>query len=256
MKVFRALRRRLIVQKQLRSYFLYALGEIILVVVGILIALAIDNRAEQRTLDRKEQTYLLGLNKEFQTSRKKLIQLIAINRQNYENAQRIVGFIDQPSSLPSEQVFSELLFNTLNYDIAYNPNNSLLSEMINSGSLKDLSNPELRRQLTNWIATLDDIVRQEQDLDRQRENVLDLFRSDTYSIRTILDHTDVTQVELGLSPKNTPINNLPLLQSTWFENNLLLFILSSQATESSHYAPLLEDVDSILALLKQELHTR
>ena len=55
--IFRQLR-RLELRKRSGRYFLYAFGEIVLIVVGILIALQIQNWNEQR-LDRVEERYLL-----------------------------------------------------------------------------------------------------------------------------------------------------------------------------------------------------
>ena len=56
-KFFRKIRQKLIEQQKVRSYLLYAIGEIILVVIGILIALSINNWNEQR----KEQNRLLNI---------------------------------------------------------------------------------------------------------------------------------------------------------------------------------------------------
>ncbi len=42
-KLFRKIRQKLIEQQKVRSYFVYAIGEIILVVIGILIALSLNN---------------------------------------------------------------------------------------------------------------------------------------------------------------------------------------------------------------------
>jgi hypothetical protein len=222
-------------------------------VVGILIALAIDNYNDNRIIRNKEQTYLHGLKNEFETSKWKLEELIQVNKQKYENARLIVELIDHPDSPPAEQQFSELLFNTFAFDIHFNPNNSLLNEMINSGSLKDISNPELRKQLTTWIATIEDITQQEDDQQGQQEKVLNMFRTDDNSIRTVIDLTGVGQNEIGLSPKNSQISNLSLLKSITFENNILIFILSSQATEKAHYQPLMEDLITILELIKLEI---
>ena len=72
MKFFRKIRQQLVVEKKLRNYLLYAIGEIILVVIGILIALAINNGQQKRILEKKEQTYLKGLKTEFQFSTLKL----------------------------------------------------------------------------------------------------------------------------------------------------------------------------------------
>ncbi|MEZ4941281.1 MAG: DUF6090 family protein [Saprospiraceae bacterium] len=232
---------------------MYAIGEIILVVIGILIALGINNNNEYKTTRKKEQTYLLGLRSEFQTSRLKLQELIRVNKSNYEGAKKIVEFISDKTTPPTEKQFSEVLFNTFAFDIAFNPNNSLLSEMTHSGSLKDILNLELRKRLTSWLSTLDDIAKQEKELAVQREHILDLFRSDAYSLRTILDQTEVSDKEIGLSQKTTTASNLQLLHSRAFENNILLFMLTSRATETAHYQPLLEDIDAILELINAEI---
>lgn len=47
-KFFRHIRKKLITQNRMRKYFFYAIGEIVLVVIGILIALQINNWNEHR----------------------------------------------------------------------------------------------------------------------------------------------------------------------------------------------------------------
>jgi hypothetical protein len=253
MKLFRRIRQKFLLERKVQNYLLYAVGEILLVVIGILIALAINNYNEASILQKKEQTYLIGLRNEFETSKLKLQELIKVNRQSYEGAKQILEYISNPDALPDEQVLSELLYRTFAFDVSFNPNNSLLNEMINSGSLKDLRNTELRKQLTNWISTLEDISKQEDDLGRQREEVLDLIRSDEYSLRTILDQTGVLTDEVGLSASGRNTSNLKLLRSAKFENNVLMFILSSLATETSHYTPLMEHLDLILQMIEAEI---
>ncbi|MEL7124120.1 MAG: DUF6090 family protein, partial [Bacteroidota bacterium] len=233
-KFFRNIRRNLLLENRTSKYLLYALGEIILVVIGILIALAINNQQEQRILQQKEQTYLNGLLDEFQTSKLKLTELIKVNQQNYLGAKKILEYVSKPETLENEQVLSKLFFRSFSNDIAFNPNNSLLMEMINSGSLKDISNNELRRRLTTWLATLDDISSQEKGLDIERTQVLNLFRTNENSIRTILDHSNPNS-ELNLPPRQNPMSNLDILHSVAFENNLLMFYLTSYGTEKSHY---------------------
>lgn len=52
-KFFRKIRQNMIKENKVSKYFLYAIGEIILVVIGILIALQLNNRNEQKkTLDQ------------------------------------------------------------------------------------------------------------------------------------------------------------------------------------------------------------
>jgi hypothetical protein len=208
MKVFRGIRQKLFEEKKIRKYLAYAAGEILLVVIGILIALTFNNSNQKRIVREKEQTYLRDLNEEFKTSQIKLKELIEVNHHNYEGARQILQYISGENELPDEKTFSELLFNTFAFDIAFNPNNSLLNEMINSGSLKDIRNPELRIHLTNWISTLDDIAKQENDLGLQREKVLDMFRSNENSLRTVFDLSGVSASEIGLKPARKHISNL------------------------------------------------
>ena len=160
--------------------------------------------------------------------------------------------ISNKNESPSEKQFSELLLNTFSSDISFNPNNSLLSEMISSGSLKDISNTNLRIKLTNWISTIEDISKQESELGIQREKVLDIFRTNENSLRTIFDLTGISQ-EIGLQKMEQSVSNLDLLKSRKFENNILMFILTTNAMEKAHYEPLMKDLESIMELIENEI---
>ncbi|WP_111307497.1 DUF6090 family protein [Confluentibacter sediminis] len=251
-KFFRKIRQKMLIENKFSNYLIYAIGEIILVVIGILIALAINNSNQNRVIQKKEQTYLNGLKAEFQTSKFKLSELIKINKSNFYGAKKLLEDISNKNESPSEKQFSELLLNTFSSDISFNPNNSLLSEMISSGSLKDISNTTLRIKLTNWISTIEDVSKQESELGIQREKVLDIFRTNENSLRTIFDLTGISQ-EIGLQKMEQTVSNLDLLKSRKFENNILMFILTTNAMEKAHYQPLMEDLDSILKLIENEI---
>jgi hypothetical protein len=57
-KFFRHLRHQFLKENNISKYLLYAIGEILLVVIGILIALQINTWNEERILRKKEQVYL------------------------------------------------------------------------------------------------------------------------------------------------------------------------------------------------------
>tara|TARA_R100000789_G_scaffold99136_2_gene104826 strand:- start:378 stop:683 length:306 start_codon:yes stop_codon:yes gene_type:complete len=99
---------------------------------------------------------------------------------------------------------------------------------------------------------MEDISRQEKELSVQREKVLDMFRTDKSSLRTILEHTSVYD-QIGLPQSENEISNLHLLNSTEFENNILMFIFTSYATERAHYLPTMQDLESILHLVRKEI---
>ncbi|MDX1472079.1 MAG: DUF6090 family protein, partial [Flavobacteriaceae bacterium] len=72
-KFFRNLRQSMISQNRVSKYLLYAIGEIILVVIGILLALQINNWNQNRIESREEFKALKNLKEDF-TNNKKLLE--------------------------------------------------------------------------------------------------------------------------------------------------------------------------------------
>tara|TARA_B110000902_G_scaffold186472_2_gene211077 strand:+ start:2030 stop:2242 length:213 start_codon:yes stop_codon:yes gene_type:complete len=64
-KLFRKIRYNLMEKNKTGKYFKYAIGEIVLVVIGIIIALQINNWNENRTKLKEEQNIIFNLNTEF-----------------------------------------------------------------------------------------------------------------------------------------------------------------------------------------------
>ena len=67
-KFFRKIRQNLLSENKFSKYFLYAIGEIVLVVIGILIALQINNWNENKKASNSEKSILIGLKSEFQNN--------------------------------------------------------------------------------------------------------------------------------------------------------------------------------------------
>tara|TARA_R110000744_G_scaffold305888_1_gene414228 strand:- start:1715 stop:1927 length:213 start_codon:yes stop_codon:yes gene_type:complete len=57
-KFFRKIRKNLLNEGKTTKYFKYALGEIVLVVIGILIALYLNNQQEAYTIQKQQENYL------------------------------------------------------------------------------------------------------------------------------------------------------------------------------------------------------
>ncbi|UWX54383.1 DUF6090 family protein [Maribacter litopenaei] len=108
-KFFRKTRQKLLAEKKLGRYPAYAIGEIVLVVIGILIALAINNK-NQRNIDyQNEKTYLLGLKEEFNTNKYKLTELMAVNKANIEATREILELINLKDSVPPRDGIFEII---------------------------------------------------------------------------------------------------------------------------------------------------
>ncbi len=67
-KFFRKIRQNLLLENKTGKYLKYAIGEILLVVIGILIALSINNWNQSRIDKRSESKYLNDIKKEIQNN--------------------------------------------------------------------------------------------------------------------------------------------------------------------------------------------
>ena len=81
LKFFRQIRHRLLAESKISSYLLYAIGEILLVVIGILIALQINNWNEIRKDIKKELIFLKDIKEDLQQDTIQINQIIQANRQ-------------------------------------------------------------------------------------------------------------------------------------------------------------------------------
>ena len=72
-KFFRHIRKRLIGEGRLSKYLLYAIGEIALVMIGILLALQVNNWNEHKKERIAEEKILSDLKEELYTNRLKIV---------------------------------------------------------------------------------------------------------------------------------------------------------------------------------------
>ena len=60
-KLFRKIRQKMLTENNFRKYMTYAVGEVILVVIGILIAVSINNWNQERQLKNEEKVILKNI---------------------------------------------------------------------------------------------------------------------------------------------------------------------------------------------------
>ena len=134
LKFFRRIRQQLFHQGNIRKYALYAIGEIALVMIGILLALQVNNWNEKRLEKIEEQAALLNLQKDFDLNRKNLLNSINQIKNNIQGSATILNHTGQKYQPPIQlDIDSLLLFATSTP--RYFPQNGFLNELINSGKL-------------------------------------------------------------------------------------------------------------------------
>ncbi len=84
-KLFRNIRKKLLEQGKTTNYLKYAIGEIILVVIGILIALQLNNWKESNTERSLEKEYIVSLIEDIKKDSQNFDIAIKLNQNRIKN---------------------------------------------------------------------------------------------------------------------------------------------------------------------------
>jgi hypothetical protein len=137
------------------KYIKYAIGEILLVVFGILIALQVSNWNQQNIENKKEYTILLELHHEFLENQKQFEIVLSMHREALDVCYKwIAEFpIDLKTvnlvSLPSRR-------DGLHRRWTFNPSQGIINSLVSTSSFELISNRELRKLLVSWNDVLQD----------------------------------------------------------------------------------------------------
>ena len=143
------------------KYLKYAIGEIVLVVIGILIALQINNWNEHRKLQLQEQEILKGLEVEFIINHDRLVYVMQTSQLSVEEANKLMSYFYQDISEIQEAKLDSIVYNIQNA-WTFNPRKGLLNSIIASGQISLISNVELKNQLASFEDLVND-AQEEQD---------------------------------------------------------------------------------------------
>ncbi|MCO5724144.1 DUF6090 family protein [Robiginitalea marina] len=144
-RFFRTLRQRLVTENKYSKYLLYAFGEIMLVVIGIVIALQIDNWNEERKLRIEEQILLKQLKDEYIANLEQLDGKIAIRNLLIKSSKELLTCFDNPDAANRDSVISRL--GNLSLTVTYDP---IDNDLVASGKINMIQNEKLKKLLTKW----------------------------------------------------------------------------------------------------------
>ena len=248
---FRRIRKGLLKDQQLKKYSVYAFGEVLLVVVGILIALQVSNWNENLRKRAIEQEYLLALKDEFLFNKQQLQATMNRNKSNADNAVIVSNHMGLSTPKITEKEFSVLMIKTLMNEVQFRPNQGVYDEIISSGKLGIFKNTELRFALSAWSGTLFKVRFQEQEHANFRYKAFDismakgnLRKSSAYYFKS----------NFGLTPSEFEMDINQITQSLEFDNQLVGFIQTARFLNNNYYKGLDKKIDIILELIEAELN--
>ncbi|PTM10362.1 MAG: hypothetical protein DA407_03840 [Bacteroidetes bacterium] len=144
-------------KNKIGKYLKYAIGEILLVVIGILLALQINTWNELRKDAASELTALLDLKQEFSKNTK-------VFNEHHQFKQSISQtWIDFIANISNRNLID---INQLTTPVrpgarTYNPSRSILNSILSTGKIDKVENDSLKYFLTNWNDILLDYAEDE-----------------------------------------------------------------------------------------------
>lgn len=141
-------------QNKVRTYIFYALGEIFLVVVGIIIAIQVSNWNEVRILKESANYHLSLLVSDLKEDRVLLLKNVNIFEANKESIERLLNALMGLEAV-SDEVPSDLVKLQLEY--SFNPRKSGLEVLLNSGEIGALD-VGIQNLITTYYLAVDALI--------------------------------------------------------------------------------------------------
>jgi hypothetical protein len=234
------------------KYIWFAILEVLLVVIGILIALQVNNWTEEQKLRTIEKSVLMDLRSELYANISRLDSIIN-ERENVLAAGRLLLEQSGPdASWDSEVNFDSLLFKIILSGWKFFPESGVVTDILNSGKLNVIQNDSLRYMISSLPADIA-LLNDEDDTYR-----LDLhgyfvpFFSGNYAIRNVVKDRGLfgRDMDLGVSTFRTYPESL--LRNRELEGVLTIQTIWTN-TAIGLYNRQLNTYKTILRLINQEL---
>lgn len=191
-KLFRKIRQKLLSENRLSKYLLYAIGEIVLVVIGILIALQINNWNQNKLQQSALNDYLHSISKNIKGD----LENVAFLRTNRTNTiSRIPhmnwllfesDYFEKPDVIFASETLSAIS------DFRYlNANLSGFESIKNSGYLSKLQGKDIENLIYTYYSLIQEIVTNEKDYNEFLRNSYTDFSNERKENMIFITYPDV-----------------------------------------------------------------
>ena len=246
-KFFRHIRQRMIKENRVSKYLIYAIGEILLVVIGILIALEINNRNEYKQARSNEAVFLSNLNDEFLFNRNQFELSEVYGKTALHKMEALLGLFGAEIETVEIGYLDSLLYGVFTCPIAH-LNDDVYSSLANSGKLELLGNPKLKSALLSWGSELRRFRRDETNMYQNLNVNVGPRMEDRISFNNLERFGELTHIPNSrILPDNRKVLNDPVAESIFFNH------LWEVDHVLSMYPAMYAQIDEVLIELEKQL---
>tara|TARA_R110002124_G_scaffold285115_1_gene463271 strand:+ start:27 stop:803 length:777 start_codon:yes stop_codon:yes gene_type:complete len=166
-KFFRKIRKNLLSEGKTGKYLKYAIGEIVLVVIGILIALQINNWNENRKVQKQEVQIYKEIKSDLIETKKEILKAVSVNKFCLTSNQNLINAIltKEPNS---ETINNHFIASMAEQKVF--PKTSAFENLKTIG-LNTLSNDSLRIAITNLFQLSFERMKDQSRMENQDYNI-------------------------------------------------------------------------------------
>ncbi len=170
---FRKIRKQLLTNERFTKYLLYAVGEIILVVIGILIALQINNWNTSKKETAELRGYLSDISNNIQSDLQELSELRLFRDSSKAGAIAFLAMSEKPIITRKEMIdfFDQYSKHLPIFDQYFRNDESGFDALKNSGYLSKLQNTSVKKSLFTYHNTIAEIGEAEKSLNNFIEDM-------------------------------------------------------------------------------------
>lgn len=258
-KFFRHIRKRLLSENRFSKYLIYAIGEIILVVIGILIALQINNRNQYYQERKLESELLEQLHSEFKSNLEQLEAKFTTRKMMIKSATKLLEYKDRKKLVNRDSIIEHIAFTYLTP--TFDP---IVNDLTSSGRVQLIQSSELKGLLSRWTSQIIQVTEVEKSWLEYRNKFYFPVLHENSSMRNIINHSwqknSNKLLQSGKSINNTmaignstiPEDFSKLFNAKNFEDNLAHCAFYSKVINSESEI-LIKSVIKILNIIENEL---
>jgi len=246
---FRHIRQTTILENKTLKYLKYAIGEIVLVVIGILIALQINNWNETRKINLEERRALENVYRDFVKNRALLTNVMNQTQNVFIAGLEILNHTGNKVKPSDENKINSWLNGIFNGE-PYYPQNGFLDDLLSSGKLGIFKNVTLRNLLSSWQPKIN-VLSVKFNNHAQNEDLLNEYILKNGSWLNA-DQVSKEKRNIKLPVSGFSIDNRTLLDYPFFENLVENTVISAD-NYYSYQTETLNLINEIIDVLENEI---